>query len=742
MKKILVVLLILAVPFFAVAQSIKGKVTNKAGQTLPGATVTWLSNKKGTATNEAGEFVINLPKKKPHTLLVSYTEYKTDTIEVNDTSFIHVALTEKAGMKEVIVQGNKRPSYIAAFPIKTEVISSLELKKAACCDLAGCFETQATVTPQTTNIITNSKELRILGLSGIYNQVLIDGFPQVQALTYTYGISSVPGPLVDNIWVAKGANSVLQGYESISGQINVLTKEPDKADKLLLNAYLNSFGEKHLNAIYSFKHSKWSNLTAFHIVQAANKVDKDKDAFLDLPLLTRYMVSNRWKKGNEADWGWSTQIGIRFLWERRIGGQTNFNYDSDKGSATAYGQAVDIQQPEVFFKMAYRMNDMHRFAIYASGFHQSQESFFGVTRYKANQTNGYANLQYEISYAEKGTLKTGFSFRHLSLGEDISFFNNALNRTYAGRYSKVENIPGVFAENTLNLAGDKLTWIAGIRADHHNSFGWEVTPRTLLKYEVNDKLTLRGSVGKGWRTANIFSENIGLLASSRDIVFAEALKPEKAVNFGFNATQKFKGTNVEGYVSLDFYKTSFQNQIFPDYDADPTKAILRNFTGKSISNGFQAEASTTIYNRFSMKMGYVFLDVFQMTNNQKNVLPFNPKHRLNGSGSFMPLSRKWHIDMNVHWYGTQRLPNTMNNPPAYQMPGESKPYTVVNGQFSYTLKKFELYAGAENIFNFRQNRPLISWQDPFGPYFDTQFAWGPTRGRELYVGVRFLLKQM
>ncbi len=739
MKSILLVLM-LTVPFLSVAQPVNGKVTNEASLPLQGASVTWLSNRKGTVTNDSGEFVITLPKKGPAILLISFVGYMTDTLTITDTSFLVISLKSISKIDSVTVQRSRRPSYISANPIKTEVITSLELKKAACCDLAGCFDTQASVQPQTTNIITNSKELRILGLSGIYNQVLIDGFPLVQGLTYTYGISSIPGPLVENIWVAKGANSVLQGYESISGQINVLTKEPDKADKLFVNGYINGFGEKQLNAFYAIKAKKWSNLTAFHMVQPAGRVDKDGDTFLDLPLLTRYMISSRWKKGEENLWGWSTQIGVRYLSERRIGGQTNFNYQQDKGTSNAYGQAVDIQQPELWFKTAYRMNDEHRFALYASGFHQNQQSYFGVTNYKAKQSNGYANAQYEFSYTNNSVLKSGISFRHLDLLENIVFSSNTLNRTYARQYGKVENIPGIFAENVLNIAGDKITWIAGIRADHHNQFGWQITPRTLLKYQVTETMNLRASIGTGWRTANIFSENIGLLASSRDIIFAEVLQPEKALNLGFNATQKYKTSNVEGYVSLDFYRTSFQNQIFPDYDTDPTKAIIRNFTGKSVSNSFQAEVSGTFYDRFAAKLGYVYLDVYQMKAGTKDALPFNPRHRLHSSMSFMPLHKKWHLDANVHWYGKQRLPDTKNNPLIYQMPGESNPYTVVNAQFTYNLKSYELYAGVENIFNFRQDKPIVSWQNPFGKYFDTQFAWGPTRGREIYFGIRFSLK--
>jgi len=729
--------LLISLPFLSLSQTLSGRVINFSDKPLEGASVIWLGNHKGTVTNVSGNFTLKFSAKGKHILLISSSGFSSDTIVVADTNFLLVKLSQGTTLGAVIIKSSNNNSYISNDDIKTEVITSGELKKAACCDLAGCFETQSTVQPQTTNIITNSKELRILGLSGIYNQVLIDGFPLIQALTYTYGISSIPGPLVDNIFVAKGANSVLQGFESISGQINVMTKDPGEANKLFINAYVNSFSEKQFNAIYTIKNTKWSNLTAFNMVQPANRIDKDGDTFMDIPLLTRYMIMNRWKKGDENEIGWSTQCSVRYLQEQRIGGQASFDYKKDKGTTNAYGQAVNIQQPEVWLKTAFRLNDTHRFALYTSGFHQNQESYFGVTSYKANQTNEYANIQYEYSYGDNNVLKTGFSYRHLNLNEKLSFSENSLNRTYAGQYDKVENIAGLFAENTLNIAEDKLTLITGIRADHHNIYGWQVIPRTMVKYEATENLTLRASAGKGWRTVNIFSENIGMLASSRDIIFAESLKPEKAWNFGCNAVQKFRGENIEGSISLDFYHTRFSNQIFPDYDTDPSKAIIKNFSGASISNGFQVEASTTLYERISAKVGYVYLDVYQEKNGVKYVLPFNSQHRIIGSASYMPLSKKWHWDANVHWYGSQRLPDTKSNPSLYQRLDASLAYTIVSSQFTITLNKFEIYSGVENLFNFRQDKPIISWQDPFGKYFDTQFAWGPTRGIEMYFGCRF-----
>lgn len=730
-------------PFAFSAQIISGTVTNDKNEPLIGATVHWIGTAVGVATGNHGEFQISSEAILNKKLIARYVGYAPDTLTITNQSFVEFRLTETNALGEVIVEGQRDGVIISdSNPIKTEQITQTELGKSACCDLAGCFETQTTVQPQTTNVITNSKELRILGLSGVYTQVLIDGFPMIQGLSYTYGISSIPGTLVDNIYVSKGANSVLQGFESIGGQINVETKDPDKTERLLLNAYMNNFLEKHVNANYAFKKGKWSNLTAFHTVQPANKIDRDNDNFLDLPLLTRYMISNKWKYGNENNPGWSSQIGVRFFNEQRIGGQTSFNPESDKGSNSVYGQSVNINQPEFWTKTSYRINEKHNIVLFASAFHQQQNSFFGTVKYKAQQTNFYGNLQYELTYA-KHELKTGISYRHLKLNEDVAFTESLLARTYAGNYQRLENIPGLFAENTLRFFQNKLTWIAGVRGDNHNQFGFHFTPRTLLKYDIAPKTIVRANLGTGWRTVNLFSENIGLLVSSRDIIFSEQLQPEKAVNFGFNLTQKFetKNNNLSGYFSADYYRTEFQNQIFPDYDSDPTKAIIQNFRGRSVSNGFQAELYLKIYKRFELKTGYNFLDVYREIGDTKQLLPFNPRHKFLTTFSYKPLSNKFHFDMNIHWYGEQRLPDTRSNPIEFQRPDFSKPYTIVNAQFTYKFKKFEVYAGCENVFDFRQQQPIISWQDPFSPYFDTSSVWGPTRGREIYVGLRFKLSR-
>ncbi len=734
-------LLLSLFPLALSAQSIKGKVFGKTpvgNEILPGATLTLLGSTKGSTSNEFGVFEFKEGADLQGKLVVSYLGFKTDTVEIAERTYFSIYLEpDPQNLETATVVAKNGGSFISALQgMKVEIITQKELTKAACCDLAGCFETQGTIQAQTTNLVLNSKELRILGLSGVYNQVLVDGMPMVIGSSFTYGISGIPGTLVDQIYVAKGANSVLQGFESISGQVNVIIKEAKpEQEKVLLNAYLNSFGEKHLNANFStLLGKKWRSLSSFHMVQPAGKWDRDRDNFLDLPLLTRYSFYQKFSLGNETSLGWSSKIGLRYLDEKRIGGQEQFDAKTSLGSSQAYGQVAHFQQPEFYTKTGYRFSPQSKLSLMASAFQHRQDSWFGITRYEARNLSAYANLQYERLWAAKHDLKFGFSYRHFNLNESIQFLDNPLKRTFAGEYLRQERTPGAFVENVFNF--NKTTIIAGLRADHHRDFGWQYVPRLTLRYNAGDATTIRANVGRGLRSVNLFAENAQLLISSRDIRFAEKMDLEKAWNTGVNLTHTAKMGTMLATLSMDLYHTRFQNQIFPDYDSGPTLAIIQNFRGLSVSNGFQLDAKMLFGEVFEAKFAYNFLDVYRRTNEQKVQLPFNATHRLMGAFSYEPKNKQWHADVNLHWMGPQRLPDTRSLPTELRQPDFSAAYSVLNLQFTKVWKKLELYGGCENLFDFRQLRPILGWQDPFGPNFDTAFAWGPTRGREWYVGVR------
>ena len=729
-------LLILQLPAWSWAQvAVIGRTLNASGSPVAKATIYAPQLNLSVLSDSTGAFSLSF--ELPQVIYVKHPDYILDSFLIKSTSptLILQPLQVVEGAK--VTSANQRfTSLIGAQTLKTEIITTGELKKAACCDLAGCFETQGTVQPMTTNIITNAKELRILGLSGVYNQVLIDGIPLIQGLSYTYGISSIPGTLVDNIYVSKGTTSVLQGFESMVGQINVIPKNPDKSEKLLFNVYVNSFGENHYNVNFRHGKGKWRNLIAGQMVQPAQKWDRDKDNFLDLPQLRRYMLYDKIQYGNDNKPGLSATIGIKLLSENRSGGQLQYNQKTDTGSTSIYGQSVKYLQGELYSKSTLMLKNGNKFALMAANLQHQQNSWFGTVKYTARQFSSYANMQYEHTWRNH-ELKSGISLRQLNINENIRFSDTTLKRTYQGTYIKNEVVPGFFAENTFKWRADIITLITGLRIDHHNLFGWMTTPRMMLKYDISENSILRASAGSGWRTVNLFSENNALMASSRNIVFKEALQPEKSINWGFNYFKKLKAKKLEGYFTIDFYQTRFQNQFFPDYDSDTRLAFIGNFTGKSVANGFQTDLNLKLFKIVEVKAAYNYLDVFRVNNAVKTQLPFNAKHKFLMAISYLPKNKKWRSDLNIHWFGKQRLPNTEMNPDIYRQADWSKAYTTFNLQFTKSWKKIELYGGAENIFDYRQLRPIVSWQNPFSPYFDTSFNWGPTRGRELYFGVRY-----
>ena len=738
MKKLINISIFFLLAFALNAQSVKGTIVNESYEALIGASAVWANSSNGTVSDIEGKFELAFPDTDERRLVVSYVGYVTDTFPVRGNNLdLFIQLNSSLVLDEVVVNESRPGQYISNTQgIKTEVITELELKKEACCDLAGCFNTNASVESATTNIVTQTKELRILGLNGVYNQVLIDGMPLVHGLSYTYGISSVPGPLVKNIFVSKGANSVLQGWESISGQINVITQKLDDAPKLLVNLYGNSFGETQMNAYHTFGKSKWKGFIAGHMALPAQEFDRDEDNFLDLPKLNRYELFNKWQYGNKNDNGFFAQFSARWFDEKRIGGQVNYDPTTDKGSSTIYGQYVKFNQTEASAKVAYKLNDRHRVMLLTSGQYHDQNSWFGQTSYDAHQYLYNSTLQYELTYQDQSNLKVGATYRYLDLVENIQFAENPLNLSYAGLYKNKEMTYGLFAENTLYFGQDKFTLINGVRLDHSTLYGTHFTPRSLLKYSPNDLSSIRASVGLGWRSPHIFSNYVTLLASQRDIVFVETLNAEKAMNWGINYTTSFDLADRAGSFSADYYQTRFQNQIFPDYNNSTTEVLIENFDGKSVSNGIQVEVRYEVLKNIELKSAYNYLEVYRMEEGQKINLPFIPKHKFLQTLSYKFYKDQLHWNASMQWYGKQFLPNRSATPTNENL---SDAYATINTQISLFKKRFEWYAGCENIFDFRQERPIVSWEDPFSPYFDTSSVWGPTKGREFYIGMRFIL---
>ncbi|HBF88338.1 MAG TPA: TonB-dependent receptor [Bacteroidales bacterium] len=701
---------------------------------LVNANVYWLNSTNGTITDENGYFTIEKIKGKNNFLVFSYMGYSSDTIEVGKSQKeINIVLKQDLLLNEVVVEERVKGEFVSKMKtIQTQTISTHGLQKMACCNLSESFENSATVDVSYSDAVTGAKQIQMLGLAGVYSQILTENVPMIRGVASTFGLGYIPGTWMESIQISKGTASVINGYESTTGQINIEYKKPDKADKFFVNLYANHMMKSEANVLLAKKITeRLSTMLLTHAENFANKVDDNKDGFMDMPLIKQINLFNRWTYDIEGKF--CGQYGVKYLYENRAGGQTSFYKDTDYGTTNSYGLGVNTQRIEVFAKNGIQFKGAtHKsLGLILSGTYHKQNSFFGLNNYDVTQRSLYGNLIYQTIISNTNhKISTGLSYVLDNYTENFNLTN----------LDKIESVPGAFAQYTYEIR-ENMSLILGLRSDLNSKFGLFITPRTHFRWEFAHETILRASAGKGYRTANVFVENTAMLASSRQIVIIEDFDVEEAWNCGINLTKHLeKGHDELGTISIDFYRTDFVNQIIVDFDQDASKAYLYNLDGKSYSNSAQIELIMTPFKRFDFTLAARYNDVKATLNNELIDKPLVNKLKGVLALSYATNHEKWQFDITNQLVGTSRLPNTQSSPAEYQKAENSPAYYILHAQITKKYKNLDFYIGGENLTNFVQKDPIISPENPFGEHFDTSMIWGPIVGRMFYVGFRFNIK--
>lgn len=704
---------------------------------LVGANVVWLGTNTGTSTDDNGVFSL---KRSGERLVVSYTGFAPDTISIDPMKDLKVVLATGRQLNEVKVTSLRPSTYINSYDaFRTQTMTQKELFKAACCNLSESFETNPSVDVSYNDAVTGSKQIQLLGLAGIYTQLTVENLPGPRGLATSLGLSSIAGTFIESIQLNKGTGSVANGYESIAGQINVELKKPVGSERLYANVYMNDFGKTEINLNLTQKLGpKWATTLLLHDDRFNNKnLDFNKDGFRDLPTGNLFSGVNRWSYDNGK--GLMSQFGIKYLNDRKTGGQVNYDAAKDQFTTNSYGLEINTQRIEGFAKIGYvfPQKKYKSIGLQLSTFDHKQDSYFGMTVYNGQQQNFYSNLIYQsIINTTIHKFRTGLSFVYDKYNEDFK----------AANYKRTEATPGAFFEYTYNPS-DKFDVVAGIREDHNSLYEWFTTPRLNVRYEPIKGTVIRASIGRGQRTANIFAENNGVFASSRQVSIisssvtgAYGLKPEVAWNKGITVDQKFKLFNRAASLGIDFFRNDFTNQVIVDIE-DPRAIKFYNLQGKSYSNSFQAELAFMPIQRFDVKLAYRLFDVKATYGNQLLRKPLTAQDRAFANLAYE--TSGWKIDYTVSYSGRKRLPPTTGNPPEFQRPNESPSFVTMNAQVSKTLGKkslLDIYVGAENLTNYYQHDAIIAAGQPFSQFFDASMIWGPITGRMFYGGLRFRMK--
>jgi outer membrane receptor for ferrienterochelin and colicin len=729
-KKLLFVTVLLMMVGVIAAQKVKGKVTEQGNGSaaLVGVNVYWEGTTEGTITDEEGIFEINRSGKSS-VLMISYVGYQSERITIDSQTNVDVQLKPGASLDEVTVAHRTKSTSVSKLdPIYTVNISDKELTKFACCNLSESFETNASVDVSYADAVSGIKQIKMLGLSGRYSQLMMENIPIIRGGEVAFGLNYIPGTWMESIQVSKGTSAVKNGYESITGQINVHYKNPDGKEKMHYNVYGNQDGKVEANAGLSFKvNDRWTTNLLLHGSGNAREMDMNDDGFMDKPLSATVNVMNRWNYVSDK---MTAKLGFSVLSESRNGGQLDFNHNRSPKEQTAYGIGIDVTRLNAFSKLGFILERPSTSIGWITSVNYfNRESFYGFNAFDVEQLNLYTNLIYQSYFNNtQHTYNTGISLVYDDSEEVLNTSDIGYNEFVAGGFFEYNYIPS-----------ERMSLMLGLRNDYSSLHGNFITPRAHFKYNIGENITLRASAGKGYRTPSILSENTQFLASSKQFVISEETIQEEAWNYGISLTKELSINKRDASVSLEYFRTDFQNQLIVDLDQNQGEVHFYNLDGRSYANSWQAELFYELFKRFELTAGYRYNQVKATYNGALKKAPFVSRYKAMLSGQYRTNMDKWQFDMTLQFHGDQRLPLSIIE--AEALPTQSERYVNLIAQVTKNYRNWSFYAGAENLTDYTQDNAIIGADNPFGDNFDASRIWGPLYGRMFYMGIKYNLNR-
>ena len=751
--KLLLALSLFLLCFSAQSQSsktpkfVKGKVLVPRGggheekDPLVGANVYWKGTQVGTMTDASGFYKLET-ENHTDTLVFSFIGYKTGYVLWKGQEWVEVVLTSGElleGAEVIVDAGSTRMQMLD--PLGFQTLDQRELTKAACCNLSESFETNASIDGAYTDAVTGTRQIKMLGLDGKYVDMNKDNIPTIRGLSTVFGLGYIPGPWIRQIAISKGVGSVTAGYESITGQINIAIKDPVESERYYLNFYGSNGGRLEAN-VHTRQNvgRKWATSIMAHANMNNIEQDNNKDGFMDNALKEMVVFRNEWKF--QGDRGIEGTYQITAMQNTIQAGQLN-SIDASTIEGGLWTSDYTSTHIEGAAKTGYVWPKFpHRtLGTQFSGEWHDQEANYGERVYSGHQRTARANILYVSLIGNTDHKFTvGGSFLYDEYDETLDSL----------RYTRTEVVPGIYGEYTWSRL-ERFTLVAGMRLDDNSLYGLFWTPRAHFRYSFSENTSFKLMAGKGYRTSNVIMENVGQLASSRAwIIESEegvdgfGLQPEVAWNFGTNLMHKFRLNYREASVSIDFYRTEFENQIVTDLE-NPREARFYNLEGSSFSNSAQIEFGWSPARRWDVRLAYRWLQVQTDYDEGRLDVPLVSTHRAFANGSYETKKNnkgaQWRFDATVQWVGDVRLPNTEANPEEYQLNERSDDYFLVSAQITRAFNsKFELYVGGENLLNYRQPNAILAAENPNGEFFDASMVWAPVFGAMAYGGIRWSVK--
>ena len=759
------------------AQDLRGVVRDAENQPLVGASVYWAGTTIGASTDAQGAFLLHRVKGYDK-LVASYLGFVNDTLDVkNGVDKVAFALrSEGVALEGVVVEGNLSGNFVKRDGIvKGEMISFAGLCKMACCNLAESFENSASVTVGYSDAISGARQIKMLGLAGTYTQILDENRPIMRGLSAPYGLSYTPGMWLNSIQVSKGVASVTAGHEAITGQINLEHRKPTDEERLFVNLYLDDELRPEANISTAFPVSRDGKLSSVLLLHGSadtdvRKMDHNGDGFRDLPRSAQFNVANKWlyaaDNGMQIRWGW------KYVEESRLGGMLDYrntrsmreamarewDWERTGGTMPLYGSHIRNRNANGYFKLGMPVGasvydadaqDEKRsnLALVADFDHFDEEAYFGLNDYAGRQNSVSVQAMYNHYFTCRSSLNVGVQARLDYIRESL------LNRTpwIDGRtradydWDRNEEEVGAYAEYTYAVR-DRFSVVAGLRGDYNAFYDrFFLTPRGHVKWNITPSTTLRASAGLGYRSTNVLTDNIGMLATGRAIVVPELGdldRLEQALTVGGSLTQTFGLVEPgDATLSFDYFRTQFFHAVVVDQEYDPETIRVYGSSGPSWTDTYQIDFSWSPVERLDLFATFRYTDS-EMTIRRSDghsvqvERPLVSRYKTLLNIQYATKFRRWVFDATAQLNGPARIPTQTGDLADSR---HSPRYPMFYAQVSRKVGRFDIYVGCENIADYRQEDPILNWENPYDYRFNSMNVWGPLMGRKFYAGLRFNL---
>lgn len=661
-------------------------------------------------------------------LTVSAVGYETQSFTVQsgtDTLVVHLKAAEES-IDEVTVTATRTNSRIDDLPIKVEVLGQEDMDEESAVvpgNISSILGDISIIHTQRTSAVNGNQAIRMQGLDPKYTQILRDGLPLYEGFSGNLGVLQIPPLDLKQIEVIKGSVSTLYGGGAIGGLINIVSKAPT-SEKPEFTALLNrsNLKETNLNTYYSQRYGAGkTGLTLFTGYTNQQAVDVTGDGFTDSPEIKQFNFHPRffWNPSEHT----KVDVGYAFTTEHRAGG---YLPALEGIQPNAYQNTTDLQRHTVDFNASQHTSAHNSLTVKGalSTFHRQNTDYQKLS--DGRQSSIYLEAN-DLVQLGKHQLIGGANLT-------VEAFRKNPDSTKLVDYTY--STLGGFVQDDWQLS-EKVALQAGLRFDHHNTFGNFLLPRLSVKLKPSEPWTIRLSVGTGYKTPNLFINqtpgvpNVSLIFPRLLPIDVANVKPERSV-----------GTNIDVAYSKTF-ESGFSIQVDQAfYYTYVNSPVVSAFSSLSSTLGAYTQLINAPYNLFSLgtdtyvRLEYKAYELYFGYNHtlarrdgptDNTYLPLAPQDKFSTTLAWE--NKRFRFGIESSYVGSQYLYNNQKVANYWFFAGAA--------EYHYS-DHWRLVLNGENLFNVRQaNYETVVTGSVTQPSFRP--VWAPLEGRIINLALKYTL---